>query len=156
MTAIDRTAYPRFKSSLTTKELNQFYTPTAEEIALARANARGQRPLLSFLVLLKAFQRLGYFPNLREVPRAIKNHIRDCLVLPADQSELPTRYPPRSLYRYHTAIRHYLKVNPFNPTAEQLITNLIETLARQRNNPADLINASLELLLKEHYELPVK
>ena len=33
MTAIERTAYPRFKRSLSAKDLADIYTPTAQEYA---------------------------------------------------------------------------------------------------------------------------
>ena len=32
MTAIERTAYPRFKQSLTQRELEEFYAPTEAEV----------------------------------------------------------------------------------------------------------------------------
>ncbi len=73
MTAIERTAYPRFRRGLTAEELAAVYTPTPEETAFATATARGEASVLSLLVLLKAFQRMrqnlddGYC---RQVPRA--------------------------------------------------------------------------------------
>jgi len=35
MTTIDRTAYPRFRATLTPTELHDHFTPTAKELALA-------------------------------------------------------------------------------------------------------------------------
>ena len=164
MTLIDRTAYPRFKPHLSAKELSEIYTPTQSEIELAYANARGTLPIVSFVVLLKCFQRLGYFPRLKDVPSVIKQHIRVCLALPQNHQDTPaspktgTRTEPtllaRSLYRYHQAIRTYLKVKIYDENAEKLITTTIRTLAYTRNLPADLINAAVEILVKERYELP--
>lgn len=55
MTAIERTAYPRFKSQANVKELAQLYTPSADEIAFAKSQVKSKRGLLRFLVMLKSF-----------------------------------------------------------------------------------------------------
>ena len=60
MPSVERTAYPRFSRSLTAQELSRFFTSTEEELALARAEARGERHQLCFLTLLKCFQRLHW------------------------------------------------------------------------------------------------
>ncbi len=110
MTAIERTAYPRFRRGLTAEELAAVYTPTPEETAFATATARGEAAVLSLLVLLKAFQRLGYFPRPAEVPAAAVGHLRACLGVGV---EVPAVAPQRSRYRHHQAIRAYLRVTPW-------------------------------------------
>jgi hypothetical protein len=64
MASIERTAYPRFKRHPTTEALNDLYTPTIEELAFARKSARSDQHRLTLLILMKSFQRLGYFPKL--------------------------------------------------------------------------------------------
>lgn len=76
MTVIERTAYPRFKSQSTKKELADTYTPSAAELAFAQGQAKSKRGLLRFLVMLKSFQRLGYFPLPQTVPPNVIGHIR--------------------------------------------------------------------------------
>ena len=76
MTAIERTAYPRFKSFANVKELAQLYTPSAEEITFAKSQVKSKRGLLRFLVMLKSFQRLGYNPQTEEIPASVVGHIR--------------------------------------------------------------------------------
>ena len=51
MTAIDRTAYPRFKSQPTVKELADLYTPTSDEIAFVQSHTSNSSGRLSFLIL---------------------------------------------------------------------------------------------------------
>src|SRR5579871_6984655 len=75
MTAIERTAYPRFKRSFTAKELEEVYTPTPEERFLAHRSTKGLIAEAGFLVLLKTHQRLGRFIPLAEVPSSILDHI---------------------------------------------------------------------------------
>jgi hypothetical protein len=68
MPSVHETAYPRLKSHPSPHELAMVYTPTRGEVALAERVTRSDLARLGFLVLLKAFQRLGYFVQLRGVP----------------------------------------------------------------------------------------
>jgi Domain of unknown function (DUF4158) len=70
--SIHDTAYPRLKSSFSEKELNAIFTPTAEELALAHGITQSTALRIGFLVLLKTFQRLGYF---NKVPRQVAEHL---------------------------------------------------------------------------------
>src|SRR5260221_4655180 len=81
MTAIDRTAYPRFKRTFSARELGEIYTPTPEERWFAQTAARTDRLRFNLLLLLKCFQRLGYFPALEAIPAVLIAHIRACLGL---------------------------------------------------------------------------
>jgi Domain of unknown function (DUF4158) len=82
MTEISRTAYPRFKSEPNPKELAEFYTPTEAEIDFARSQTANKAGRFCLLVLLKAFQRLGYFPDMRLFPSVAIEHLRKLLNLP--------------------------------------------------------------------------
>src|SRR5262249_15848669 len=62
MTAIHETAYPRLRSNLTEKELRELYTPTLEEMVFVQRVTSSPVTALGVAVLLKTFQRLGYFP----------------------------------------------------------------------------------------------
>ena len=52
MASIDRTAYPRFKRVVPVRELNEAFTPTADEVAWAVDRSLGDSNLLSLVVLL--------------------------------------------------------------------------------------------------------
>lgn len=67
MASIERTAYPRFKTNPTAAELDGLYTPTPPEAEFVATGARGPSSLLCLAMLLKAFQRLGYFPPVASV-----------------------------------------------------------------------------------------
>lgn len=152
MASIERTAYPRFKRVPTAKELVDLYTPTLQEIEFGHRSARGDVNRLTITVLLKAFQRLGYFPRLEMIPRAVVHHIRSCLRLPADLS--PVYDNPRTLYRHHKAIREYLEVVPYGKFARHVATEAMFKAAQVMDNPADLINVAIEELVKQRCELP--
>ncbi len=67
MLSLKDTVYPRFKKNMSRKEINNLYTPTVEEIAIAQKRKRGRSNHLYFLVMMKTFQRLGYFEMLSNV-----------------------------------------------------------------------------------------
>ncbi len=151
MASIERTAYPRFKPSPLPSELRQLYTPTPAECSFARAWARGPAPTLALLVLLKSFQRLGYFPSVGEVPTAIVDHIRASLDLAREVEPWVT---PRTLYRYHQAIRDHLRIRSDGPEARHLAARAIAQAAEVKDNPADLVNVAIEELVRHRFELP--
>ena len=68
------TAYPRFKSRPSETELERFYTPTENERTFCDAYTRSATRL-GFVLLLKAYQRLGYFVTSDQIPGAIIDHI---------------------------------------------------------------------------------
>ena len=81
MPSVSDTAYPRFKINPSTKELNELYTPTVHELAFARERARQPLQRAGLLLLLKTFQRLGYFAACAEIPAPIIRHVFRCAAL---------------------------------------------------------------------------
>src|SRR5262245_47139859 len=75
MPSMHETAYPRLKASVTAHDLAEVYTPTPEEITLAASLTRSETAQACFVLLLKTFQRLGYFIYLHDVPDTIVTHI---------------------------------------------------------------------------------
>jgi Domain of unknown function (DUF4158) len=73
--SVHETAYPRLKSHPSPHELAMVYTPTKDEVALAEGAARSVIARVGFLILLKTFQRLGYFVLLHDVPPTIVEHL---------------------------------------------------------------------------------
>ncbi|NER26457.1 MAG: DUF4158 domain-containing protein [Symploca sp. SIO1C4] len=63
MTSIERTAYPRFKQYPEPSELAELYTPTEAELKLIKTRTKSHEGRLRLMVMLKTFQRLGYFPH---------------------------------------------------------------------------------------------
>lgn len=151
MTSIDRTAYPRFKSRTSAAELEKIYSPTPEEVRGGRASTRGEEQLLGFMVMLKSFQRLGYFPMPNEVPESVISYIRSRLGL---SSGAEPALPERSRYRYHAIIRDYLSVEAYGKEARRVAAEAMSGAALAMNDPADLVNAAIEELVKERFELP--
>ncbi|MGV9385123.1 DUF4158 domain-containing protein [Nonomuraea sp. NPDC003707] len=81
-TSIDRTAYPRFARAVSARELAEVFTPSAAEVEWTRGKTQDDQHLLALLVWLKACQRLGYSPKLKDVPAVVFEHIREMIGLP--------------------------------------------------------------------------
>lgn len=73
MASIERTAYPRLKQQFTKSELRDFYAPTLEEIFFVREKSHRNETRLHLLVQLKIFQKLDYFPNLKDISESLLN-----------------------------------------------------------------------------------
>jgi hypothetical protein len=152
MTAIERTAYPRFKRHPAPRELDTLYTPTPAELTWAAATARDALHRLHLLLWLKSFQRLGYFPRLTEIPLSVVTHLRACLHL--DATVQPGYTHERMLYRHQQAVRTRLQVQAFDEAARAAIGTIVRQAGVVKDNPADLINVAIEELVRLRYELP--
>lgn len=153
MTAIERTAYPRFKQTFTQQELEDFYSLTEAESDFIRGKASGQKQQLSLAILLKAFQKLGYLPQINDVPPQVRQHIATQLSLPDVPDEV-INLPDSSRKRYRRAIRAYLQVKPYGQRGQQVVTQVVRQSAETMSDPADLINVAIEQLVRHQFELP--
>ena len=104
MPSVTDTAYPRFKINPSAKELNELYTPTVYELAFARERARQPLQRAGLLLLLKTFQRLGYFAVCAEIPSP--THGRDSGKISKRPSDgtAPEMSQPTSIQMLDTAI----------------------------------------------------
>lgn len=155
MTAIERTAYPRFpQRAFLMPELEACYTPTEEELQFVRQYVRKRKVVdwepmqyqLNMLVQLKCFQQMGYFPKLKTIPDSVIQHISHKLNLSLSQTVAYTH--TKMLYRHQQAIRQYLKVQPYQKTARRLAIQKALESAHLHNYPADIINNVIESLVK--------
>lgn len=154
MPSVHDTAYPRLKSSFSDKELNAIFTPTAEEMALTHKIAQTTALRIGFLVLLKTYQRLGYFLPMHKVPRQVAEHLSLLYGVYYEAVEWQAYDASGSRYRHIAFIREHLGVRSFDDTARQILTESICQSARLKEDPNDLINIAIEELIRQRYELP--
>jgi hypothetical protein len=152
MASVERTAYPRFKRTISSRELHEAFTPGKAEVAWARGKARSSEHLLALVVLLKSYQKLGYFPDLGEVPELVVGHVRGLLEL--DESVSPRHDSVRTAARQRDFIRERLGVVYDMEQARQVAAVAIREAVQAKDNPADLINVALEKLVRARMELP--
>jgi hypothetical protein len=150
--SIERTAYPRFKRITSVRELEESFTPSPEEITWALAMTRSESHLLSLVLTLKTFQRLGYFPPSEEIPTVVVDHVRHSLGLPDDVAAAPES--ARTLRHHRTLVRERLGVVTDPQYARKLAESAIEGAAQTKDNPADLINVALEEIVRARCEIP--
>jgi hypothetical protein len=154
MASIDRTAYPRFRGPLTDAELEVGFTLSDGDEVFVRQNARGAVGRLSLTVSLKTRQWLGYFAALTDVPDQIRLHIAIGLGLGEPVELLDGVAQPKTLFRYRQAIREHLGSRPFSHGGREVVIRTVHRAAQVMSDPADLISASVEALVKEGIELP--
>jgi TnpA family transposase len=152
MASIERTAYPRFKPSLTANELRTLYEPTEEERDFVSTHARGETQQLTLLTLLKCQQHLGYLPALADVPDDIRTYLCQQLhLLPLMDGHAEAE---STLYRYHQLIRTYLDIKPYGEGGQVVVETAVQQAAYTMSDPADLINLAIEPLIQQRFELP--
>lgn len=148
------TAYPQLKSKLTNKDLELCYTPTIEELKFCRSRTRGKCSLLGFVVLLKTFQRLGYFIKAKEIPQQILIHIAGCLDISSPYT-LMEKYEKKRVRENHLhLIRRHLNVNPYTGGGKASLEKGLRQAVATREDLADIINMGIEILVRDRFELP--
>ncbi len=154
MPSLTDTAYPRLKSNPSPEALKTLYTPTQEERMLAQRVTRGEVSRLGFIVLLKTFQTVGYPVQLSQVPDRIIMHIAQALELSQSSDALASYDASGSRRRHLRIIRDYLQIKPFTDAARQVMTGAMEEAVKTQHDLVDLINITLEELVRQRYELP--
>jgi TnpA family transposase len=154
MTAIHETAYPRIRSNLSDKELEALYTPTPDDLAFIHRSTKSPVAAFGGVVLLKAFQRLGYFPSFDALPPRLIHHLATALGV-LTSHVLLQEYEQRGFRRWHVPqIRAHLGITAFSDGGRRLLIGALIEAARSKDILADLINAGLEALVQARFELP--
>jgi Domain of unknown function (DUF4158) len=147
-----RIVYPRMPEPLTESDLAGLFTVSPEEDHWARTVARKGPSLAVLLTHLKVFQHVGRFLPIAELPAAAMSFVvaQARLEMPSDFG-----YDRRTLYRHHRAIREFLGITPWGARARAIASGAIAAAAEGRVDPADLINAAIDALIRERCELPM-
>ena len=152
MSLFEKTVYPRLSASLDTNYLALHFTPSEDEIAFSNNNARRPSSRLSLLTLLKLFQLLHRFPDPKEVPQAIVDHLRIHLRL--GSSVACDLIEPVQRARHRNAIREFTGVMAWSQQARHLAVETGFKASLLMPRPADIANAVIAELTHAGYELP--
>ncbi len=142
MPTVHETAYPRLKSNVSRRELIDLYTPTQAEVELATRVSKGEPARFGFLILLKTFQRLGYFIALRDVPRSIIEYIghdQGMLIVPDTMAEYDES---GTQLRHVPIIRKYLRVKSFDESGQALLSSTVRLAAARMEDLADITSST--------------
>ena len=154
MTAIHETAYPRIRSNLSDAELQELYTPTPGDLAFARRATKSLGTELGLIVLLKTFQRLGYFPRFDELPPRLLNHIATALETAEPESQLQRYEAGSQRWRHLPLVREHLGITAFSEGGRRVLLGAMLDAARSKDILADIINVGIAALVHARYELP--
>jgi hypothetical protein len=154
MPTIRDTAYPRLKAIPTRGDLKRLFTPTQGEQALAQESCSTRVVQACFLVLMKTFQKLGYFVALRDVPPLIVGHVVKSLGVVKAKLDLEGYDLSGSRRRHMQIIRDRLEVKRYDTIAEQMVIEVVEEAAQHKEDLADIVNVAIEELVRQSYELP--
>jgi len=154
MTAIHETAYPRIRSNLSDQELEELYTPSSDDLAFIHRAT--QSPVAAFggVILLKTFQRLGYFPHFDVLPPRLIHHLATVLgvLLPHEALQ---HYEQRRLREWHIPqIRTHCGITAFSDGGRRVLVGALLEAAQSKDIIADILNVGIEALVKARYELP--
>ena len=142
-------ADPRFKINPSAQELNKLYTPTVYELAFARERARQPLQRAGLSLLLKTFQRLGYFALCAEIPAPIVRQVFRCAALVELPEQLQAYDASTARDRHTTLIREFLGVTAYGPAAREVAVETCLQAARTRDDLPDLINMAIEELFDD-------
>ena len=148
------TAYPRFKSRPSSAELERSYTPCENERVFCDSHTRSQTTRLGFVLLLKTYQRLGYFVTSEQVPDAIVEHVAAAVNESGDREALRQYDLSQARRKHVSAVREFLEVKPFDAGGKALMREAFREAALTKEDVADLINIGIETLVRDRYELP--
>jgi TnpA family transposase len=154
MTAIHETAYPRIRSNLSDQELEELYTPTADDLAFIHRAT--QSPVAAFggVVLLKTLQRLGYFPPFDSLPPRLIHPLATVLgvLLPHEALQ---HYEQRRFREWHLPqIRVHCGITAFSDGGRRVLIAALLEAAENKDIIADILHVGIEALVKARYELP--
>ena len=154
MPHLQDTAYPRLKSALSARDLSAAFSPTADELHLARRTAKGAAAQLGFLVSLKLYQRLGRPTPLAEAPPAIIQHVAKTAGIPVAALVTEAYDHSGTQQRHLAAIREHLHVRPSGPAARHAMIRAVAEAASTKHELEDLFNVAIEQLVRQRFELP--
>jgi Domain of unknown function (DUF4158) len=125
--------------------------PLVDGVEWASQRSRSDEHLLGLVPGLKCFQRLGYFSRDDQLPEAVVERIRASLGLTGG---VVRGARDRTARWQQELVRDRLGVLPDPERARALAEQAIREEAQVKNDPPDLINVALEVLVREALELP--
>ncbi len=168
MTAIHETAYPRIRSNLSDKELVELYTPTPEDLGFINHSTKSTMAAFGGFVLLKTFQRLGYFPSFDTLPPRLIIHIAKAIGIQTPHDTLKL-YEQNGFRKWHVPmIRKHQGITAFHNGGRRVLVGAVIKASQSKDILADIINGAegvrpsgriaprmgIETLVSNCYELP--
>jgi TnpA family transposase len=106
------------------------------------------------LILLKTFQRLGYFPSLDALPPRLSRHLAMAMGVLRPHDCLQ-QYEEQGFRTWQLAlIRDHLGIKSFGDGGRHVLVGAVIAASRSKDILADISNVGIEALVHARYELP--
>lgn len=109
---------------------------------------------LGFVLLLKTYQRLGYFVSSKQMPNAIIEYIAAAVDESYDKDNLAQYDSSQARRKHLSAVRKFLNVKPFGNDGKALMRQTFSEAALTKEDVIDIVNIGIETLVRHRYELP--
>lgn len=155
MTLAHDTAYPTLPAEISEAELEAAFTPTSAEVRYVCGQFRQAPTRVLILTQLKLLQRLGYFLLVSNVPATLIEHI--CVVLgsrPLPRAALIRYDRSGSKSRHQKLLREFVGIRPADAHTHSWLDSVAAEAARTKTELPDIINVTIEELVRHRYELP--
>ncbi len=127
---------------------------TDAEQAYCNGFTRSNTTRLGFSLLLKTYQRLGYFVTSEQVPNAIAEYVASSIGQLYDRENLRQYDISQARRKHLSAVREFLAVKPFGDDGKALMQKAFSEAALTKEDVIDIINIGIETLVRHRYELP--
>jgi hypothetical protein len=146
-----RVIYPELPDPLTPDDLHRLFSPSYDERKWASTVARTPASQVALLVQLKIFQTIGRFRRVTDIPAIVFDHVARQLGVEFGPAFV---HPDRTLYRHRPAVLKRLGVTAWGAVAREIAQSTMIKTAKARTDPADIINAAVDALIRHRFELP--
>jgi len=156
MPSIHETIYPTLSSRYSDKALHLNFTPTAADIAFVKSHAKQAQPQMFLLVMLKVTQHLHYIPQPEDIPYPVVKYIGSAFSenRSIQKKQLGAYRRTGTFLRHCRLLRNYLSLETHDKKRSAFCEEVGVSLAGIKDNLVDIINALIESLIKNHFELP--
>jgi hypothetical protein len=139
MPSASDTAYPRPKTNPSATELGEIYAPNIFELVFAAEHTRKPALQVGLLLLLKTFQRLGYFVRYIDIPAAIISHIARRAGYQDVPEGLNSYDVSTSRGGHMTLMRNFVGVTAYGYAARKVVVDASLRAARTREDLPDIM-----------------
>jgi hypothetical protein len=113
--------------------------PNLFEVVFAEERTRQPTLRVGLVLLLKTFQRLGYFVPYAEIPSLIVSHIARCAGYSGVPEGMVASDASTAPHRHMALVRAFIGVTAYGHAARQIMVEARLEAARTRDDLADII-----------------
>lgn len=115
--------------------MQELYTPTVDDVVFVRRVTKSSVTELGLVLLLKSFQRLGYFPNFDALPPRLIHHIAGAMGAQNPDESLQQYEAGGYRWRHLPLVRDHLGVHAFGDGGRQVLASAMIEAAQSPDFP---------------------